>query len=256
MSTKPCTIRIRKRGRTFDTRPNEDVTFATTLNDINVVRVMQHPEIDRNLLQYHPHLVNIGYGCLLIPAIFLVWWYWTKRTARRVAHGVITFTHRGRSSTRSTPSPLDPTTTIYSGDDDGDRDPQKYTTYASSSESHQPNESCGYYRSWDDTLPKEKKFRFIPWMKRTKTSRTRQTVYTSDGIANSKMDQQYADIVETVSCNDYTYDGYRSMGSPSNFVANIQTPSNPTTGNHTGIEMFVIEYPQQMSHPSNTISII
>ena len=261
MVDKQYTIRTRKRGRNLNARSHED---EATMNDFSTARLMQHPELASDVLQYYPHIVTIGYGCLLIPAIFLAWWYWTKRTARRVVHGVITFTHRDRSSTSPPASPFDATTLICSGDDDVDRGPYFHgcTTHASSPKSQQPNESTDYYQSWDDSLPKGKKFRFVHWMNRTKTSRTRQTVHTTtlhnlrnNTIEETVMSPKYTGVTEAVPCDVDGNDAYRKMGSAPNIVTHIQAPNNPTT--HTGIEMFVIEYPQQMSHPyTNTISMI
>jgi hypothetical protein len=128
---------------------------------------------------------------------------------------------------------------------------QEYTTNTSSSESYPTNESSGHYRAWDDTLPKRKKFRFIHWMSRTKTSRTRQTVrtatlhnlYNNNNINNRNGDQPCHE--------DAAADGgYRDMESATtNIVTHIQPISNPTT-THIGTEMFVIEYPQQISNVS------
>jgi len=37
-----------------------------------------------------PPEIRIAHGCLLIPAIFVFWWYWTKRAARRAMRGLLT----------------------------------------------------------------------------------------------------------------------------------------------------------------------
>lgn len=272
MNHNTYSIRSRKRGRKLDIRTNEEVTFVSSPINWNIVSLtQQQPQVEhRDLLQHHRHAVTIGHGCLLIPAIFLVWWYWTKRTARRVVHGVITFTHRGRSSSSSSShAQFDTTTTICSGEDNVNVGPCFHgcAVHASSPESHHRNESSHDYRSCDDTLPNGSssdsgsKFRFIDWMKqRTKTSRTKQTVRTTTlhNLHNSitkesGMNQIFTKATETLPRKNDDRNGFRNMESAPESNTHIQVPNNPTD---TGIEMFVIEYPQQMTHSSNSISIM
>jgi hypothetical protein len=262
----------RKRGRKADVMTSEVVIALVAKsppNDFKAVhRTPLHPGLENDAVvvmnNHHNNEIYIGHGCLIIPAIFLVWWYWTKRTARRVVHDVITFTHRARSSSSmSTHTPMDATTIC---NDNGNVDIGPYfngcTTHASSTTSHLPNESSQNYRSWEDTLPKGSSsddtttFRFIHWMKRTKTSRTRQTTLHNlhnDGIRH-EMNKKLTESVQTLPKHSHDVDDtHRRVESAPKMVTQIQTPNNPT---HSGIEMFVIEYPQQMSHPAYVTSMI
>jgi hypothetical protein len=265
-------IHRRKRGRKAEALTSEVVVALvakSTPNDFKAVRGTAPLENDAVVLMNHNKAIYIGHGCLIIPAIFLVWWYWTKRTARRVVHGVITFTHRSRSSSSmSTPAPMDSITICSDGDNvDVSQYVNGCTTHASSTTtSHLPNESSHYYRSWEDTLPKESssddtaKFRFIHWMKRTKTSRTRQTVRTTtlQNLHNNdiqhEMNQKRTEAVQNLPNHSRDEDDtHLRVDSAPKILTQIQTPNNPT---HSGIEMFVIEYPQQMSHPAHVTSMI
>lgn len=265
-------IRRRKRGRNADALTGEAVVALvakSTPNDFKATRGTAPLKNDAVVLMNHNKPIYIGHGCLIIPAIFLVWWYWTKRTARRVVHGVITFTHRSRSSSSmSTPAPMEAITICNDGDniDVGQYFSECTTQASSTAKSNLPNESSHYYQSWEDTLPKGSssddttKFRFIHWMKRTKTSRTRQAVRTTtlhnlhnDAIHHGT-NQKHTKAVQNLPshCRDVD-DTHRRLDSTPKIGTQIQTPNNPT---HSGIEMFVIEYPQQMSHPAHVTSMI
>ena len=217
----------------------EKAVAASQRNDFNAVRVSQHHESlqsSDSLMYHYNDIIIIGHGCLIIPALFLAWWYWTKRTARRVVHGVITFTHRGRSCSSTSPeNPID-AITICNGDDDTGPYFNGCAGQPSSPQSTQTNESSSYYRSWDDVLPEGSSsdssthFRFINWMKRTKTSRTRRSVKTTT------LHNLYNNSVK----KGESHQNYTESGKP--IVTHILAPNNSSP---TGVEMFVIEYPQQ-----------
>ena len=257
-------IRRRKRGRKTEISTSDTVVVYITKSQRNGLKAFRSPPIAGFDFQHHHRIaeIYIGHGCLLIPAIFLVWWYWTKRTARRVVHGVITFTHRGRSSSSmSTSDPLDTTPTICNGDDDIDVGSyfNGCTAQPSSSASQNPNVSSSYYRSWEDAQPERSSsdsttnFRFIDWMKRTKSSRTRQAVQTTtlsnlhnNAIPRNGTNQKHTETVPPLPNHENdAIETNRKLDSTPKFITHIQAPSSST---HGGIEMFVIEYPQQMSH--------
>ena len=50
-------------------------------------------KVDSSFIIYgsaEPPEIRIAHGCLLIPAVFVFWWYWTQRAARRTMRGLLT----------------------------------------------------------------------------------------------------------------------------------------------------------------------
>ena len=60
--------------------------------------------------------------------------------------------------------------------------------------------------------------------------------------------------VHTLPIHDHAVDDvYRNVDSAPKIVTQIQAPGHSS---QSGIEMFVIEYPQQMSHPAHVTSMV
>lgn len=60
---------------------------SISLNTVPVVpRTPQHDEVPRimNGKKNVPPKVLISYNCLLVPVVVAFWWYWTRKTARKV----------------------------------------------------------------------------------------------------------------------------------------------------------------------------
>jgi hypothetical protein len=174
--------RRRKRGRShssggysgFDT-----AVFMDTASSNHVfidVANATFPRLSHNITlndmrDLPPPIVVTAHGCLLIPAAFFAWWYWTKRTTRRLVRGLLTYARGGAPMTvdRTTlgmteasilSNPFDHTTSLQSKTTDQSHDPDIGLPEDSSSDSSTT-------------------FRFIRWLKGTKSSRVRHKVRTA-----------------------------------------------------------------------------
>ena len=112
----------------------------------------------------HPSPV-IAHGCLLIPVAFGFWWYWTKRTVRRVFRGLLTYTSNAECMG---PTAAKPTENAY----------YKSDHRASSSNADQ-------FHSWEDVMHQERQddntSRFVRWFhgSGTRNSRARRRVHAA-----------------------------------------------------------------------------
>jgi hypothetical protein len=264
MEDKPSrSTRIRKRRRrrneefvTSNSIPPVDATISFLSSPTTIVPTTPHDELfpSQSNEQQKPHTpLMIGYGCLLIPAVFLIWWYWTKRTARRVVSKVITFSHRGSSS----PSD-DVSTTICNCEHDDNPTSPYYSSYTSTSPQSEPY----HYKSWDDdVMPegsssnKNNAFRFFHWMKRngtnSKTSRTRPKVYNPH-------EYKSPNEMELSSPNARTTNQLPINTLQTTQIVVVQGLVPETTNiDHFPIEMYVMEYPQiSPLHSFNTETIV
>lgn len=105
----------------------------------------------------HPTPV-ITHGCLLIPFAFMVWWYWTKRTVRRVVRGLLTSAGNNDACTGPAASTNSPTSAAATG-------------HSFSNTSSDPNrekasafDDADQFNSWEDVIHQEDStLRFVRW---------------------------------------------------------------------------------------------
>lgn len=117
-------------------------------------------------------IISTGHECLLIPAAFLAWWYWTKRTTRRVVRGVLTYARGG------TPTAIDCTSLGRSEDSIC----SNRADHASPIQAKSIDESQNSLFDLPENSLKDSSsptFRFIRWLKGTKGSRIRHKVHVA-----------------------------------------------------------------------------
>jgi hypothetical protein len=164
----------RKRGRSYSSgcyrgsypfledKTSPDLVFIGAAN-ASFSPLSRNVNLKPMIGTHSPPVIMTAHGCLLIPAAFFAWWYWTKHTTRRVVRGVLTFA-RGRA-----PTSVDQTALGMSED-------SVFSNPTASSPSTAATEECpdpffGLHEH--STSDSSTTFRFIRWLKGTKSSRLR-----------------------------------------------------------------------------------
>jgi hypothetical protein len=124
------------------------------------------------VIGYPPPVIMTAQSCLLIPAAFIAWWYWTKRTTKRMFRGFLTFA-RGKA-----PASVD-ITALGMSEDSVFSNPVDHA--APSPSSATTDEYQDLYDGLTDASLSDSSttFRFIRWLKGTKSSRVRHKVRTA-----------------------------------------------------------------------------
>jgi hypothetical protein len=119
---------------------------------------------------------SIAHSCLLIPVGLVFWWYWTKRTARRLLRGMLP--HSTTTACGSVPE--DYQCHHPEGEDDNPN-----STFACSATSPRSDQ----FQSWEDVVdqePQDRKLRFVRWFKgKHYTARSRLKVISNQTIRHA-----------------------------------------------------------------------
>lgn len=156
----PHTLFLRRHDR-FDPAADARQTSRT--------KATTSPDIRFN----HPTPLVTAHGCLLIPFAFGFWWYWTKRTARRMVSGLLTYT--GNPEFKRSSSVAEPT----------ENDMYRRSEWNKSDELSSPTSDADMFYSWDDVIdqesPDDNTLRFVRWFKsnETKVSSARRRVHAA-----------------------------------------------------------------------------